>query len=169
MSYNTYIQNVLHPRWLLTIVAQIAALRSSCTMRTKCAISDAFVRDCVFAYCASVAQHVYSLSAEYCFRLRNNAISDERVRDCALSTHSVFRPLGLRCVTTNPNKPTNVIHKNRSSTHFAARSTRTDCVPYDLLAKVQSYGKRIRWLHSRTRNSKNKPKTYMARKPSFLR
>ena len=28
-------------------------LRSSYTMRTKCAISDAFVRDCVFAYCAS--------------------------------------------------------------------------------------------------------------------
>ena len=69
------------------------ALRSSYTMRTKCAISDAFVRDCVFAYCASVAQHVYSLSAEHCFRLRNNAISDERFRDCALSTHSVFRPL----------------------------------------------------------------------------
>ena len=62
-------------------------------MRTKCAMSDAFVRDCVFAYCASVAQHVYSLSAEHCFRLRNNAISDERFRDCALSTHSVFRPL----------------------------------------------------------------------------
>ena len=34
-------------------------------MRTKCAISDAFVRDCVFAYCPSVAQCVYSLSAEY--------------------------------------------------------------------------------------------------------
>ena len=31
-------------------------------MRTKCAISDAFVRDCVLAYCASVAQYVYSLS-----------------------------------------------------------------------------------------------------------
>ena len=46
--------------------------------------------DCVFAYCASVAQYVYSLSAEHCFRLSNNAISDERVRDCALSTHSVF-------------------------------------------------------------------------------
>ena len=62
-------------------------------MRTKCAISDAFVRDCVFAYCASVAQYVHSLSAEHCFRLRNNAISDERFRDCALSTYSVFRPL----------------------------------------------------------------------------
>ena len=36
-------------------------------MRTKCAISDAFVRDSVFAYCASVAQYVYSLSAEHCF------------------------------------------------------------------------------------------------------
>ena len=36
--------------------------------------------------------YVYSLSAEHCFRLRNNAISDELVRDCALSTHSVFRP-----------------------------------------------------------------------------
>ena len=70
-----------------------APLRSSYTMRTKCAISDAFVRYCVFAYCASVAQYVYSLSAEHCFRLRNNAISDERVRYCALSTHSVFRPL----------------------------------------------------------------------------
>ena len=68
-------------------------LRSSYTMRTKCAISDAFVRDCVFAYCASVAQYVYSLSAEHYFRLRNSAISDKRVRDCALSTHSVFRPL----------------------------------------------------------------------------
>ena len=63
--------------------------RSSYTMRTKCAISDAFVRYCVFAYCASVAQYVYSLSAEHCFRLRNNAISDERVRYCALSPHSV--------------------------------------------------------------------------------
>ena len=71
------------------------ALRSSYTMRTKCEISDAFVRDCVFAYCASVAQYVYSLSAEHYFRLRNNAISDERVRDCALLTHSVFRPLQL--------------------------------------------------------------------------
>ena len=71
-------------------------LRSSYTMRTKYAISDAFVRDCVFAYRASVAQYVYSLSAEHCFRLRNNAISDERVRDCALSTHSVFRPLCIR-------------------------------------------------------------------------
>ena len=68
-------------------------------MRTKCAISDAFVRDCVFAYCVSVAQYVYSLSAEHCFRLRNNAISDERVRDCALSTHSVFRPLGAEAET----------------------------------------------------------------------
>ena len=65
-------------------------------MRTKCAISDAFVRDCVFAYCASVAQYVYSPSAEHYFRLRNSAISDERVRDCALSTHSVFRPLDRR-------------------------------------------------------------------------
>ena len=74
----------------------ILLLRSSYTMRTKCAISDAFVRDCVFAYCASVAQYVYSLPAEHCFRLRNNAISDERVRDCALSTHSVFRPLLCR-------------------------------------------------------------------------
>ena len=70
-------------------------LRSSYTMRAKYAISDAFVRDCVFAYCPSVAQYVYSLSAENCFRLRNNAISDERVRDCALSTHSVFRPLAI--------------------------------------------------------------------------
>ena len=69
------------------------ALRSSYTMRTKCTISDTFVRDCVFAYCASVAQHVYFLSAEHCFRLRNNAISDERFRDCAHSTHSVFRLL----------------------------------------------------------------------------
>ena len=68
-------------------------LRSSYTMRTEYAISDAFVRDCVFAYCASVAQYMYSLSAEHCFRLRNNAISDESVLDCALSTHSVFRPL----------------------------------------------------------------------------
>ena len=65
------------------------ALRSSYTMRTKCAISDAFVRVCVFACCASMAQYVYSLSAEHCFRLRNSAISDERVRYCALSTHGV--------------------------------------------------------------------------------
>ena len=75
----------------MTVLAE--ALRSSYTMRTKCAISDAFVRDCAVAYCGSVAQYVSSLSAEHCFRLRNNAISDERVRDCALSTHSVFRPL----------------------------------------------------------------------------
>ena len=68
-------------------------LRSSYTLRTKCAISDAFVRDCVFAYCASVAQYVYYLSAKPCFRLRTSAISDERVRDCALCTHSVCRPL----------------------------------------------------------------------------
>ena len=47
-------------------------------MRTKCAILDAFVRDCAVAYCASVAQYVYSLSAEHCFKLRNNAVSDER-------------------------------------------------------------------------------------------
>ena len=72
-------------------------LRSSYTMRTKCAISDAFVRDCVFAYCASVAQYVYSLSAEHCFRLRNSAISDERVRYCALCTHSVAWPLQCGC------------------------------------------------------------------------
>ena len=49
-------------------------------MRAKCAISDAFVRDCSFAYCASVAEYVYSLSAEHCFRVHNNAISDKRVR-----------------------------------------------------------------------------------------
>ena len=75
------------------IFCYLRSLRSGYTMRTKCAISDAFVRDCVFAYCASVTQYVYFLSAEHCFRLRNNAIADERVRDCALSTHSVFRPL----------------------------------------------------------------------------
>ena len=74
-------------------------------MRAKCAISDAFVRACVFAYCPSVAQYVYSLSAEHCFRLRNNAISDERVRDCALSTHSVFRAL------PSPPLPTPVGHR----------------------------------------------------------
>ena len=45
-----------------------------------------------FAYCASVAQYVYSLSAEHCFGLRNNTISDERVRDCAVSTHSTHSP-----------------------------------------------------------------------------
>ena len=77
-----------HSHWRV-----LGPLRSSYTTRTKCAISDAFVRDCVFAYCASVVQYVYSLSAEHCFRLRKNAITDERVRDCALSTHSVFRPL----------------------------------------------------------------------------
>ena len=80
-------------------------LRSSYTMRAKYAISDAFVRDCVFAYCPSVAQYVYSLSAENCFRLRNNAISDERVRDCALSTHSVFRPLLRRTGAGLPGLP----------------------------------------------------------------
>ena len=73
------------------------ALRSSYTMRTKCAISDAFVRDCVFAYCASVAQYVYSLSAEHCFRLRNNTISDERVRDCVRDLGRV-RPILCYCV-----------------------------------------------------------------------
>ena len=40
-------------------------LRPGHAMRTKCAISDAFVRDCVFAYRPSVAQYVYSLSAEH--------------------------------------------------------------------------------------------------------
>ena len=39
-------------------------------MRTKCAISDAFVRDCVFADRASVAQYVYSLSAKHCLKVR---------------------------------------------------------------------------------------------------
>ena len=72
---------------------RLDALRSSYTMRTKCAISDTFFRDWVFAYCASVAQYVYSLSAEHCFRLRNSAISDERVRYCGLCTHSVAWPL----------------------------------------------------------------------------
>ena len=71
------------------------------TMRTNCAISDSFVRDCVFTYFASVAQYVYSLSAEYFFRLRKNAISDERVRDCALCTHCVARPLADNASTTN--------------------------------------------------------------------
>ena len=32
-----------------------------------------------------LSTYVYSLSAEHCFKLRNNAISDERVRDCALT------------------------------------------------------------------------------------
>ena len=41
------------------------ALRSEHTMRTKYVISDAFVRDCVFAYCPSVAEYVHSLSAEH--------------------------------------------------------------------------------------------------------
>ena len=39
-------------------------LRPEHTMRTKCAISDVFARDCVFAFSHSVAQYVYSLSAE---------------------------------------------------------------------------------------------------------
>ena len=93
---------------LLRPVPLPGPLRSSYTMRTKCAISDSFVRDCVFAYCASVTQYVFSLSAEYCFRLRNNAISDERARDCALSTHSVFRPLVAAGMTrlSSPRAPT---------------------------------------------------------------
>ena len=33
-------------------------------MGTKCAITDAFVRDCFFAYFPIVAQYVYSLSAK---------------------------------------------------------------------------------------------------------
>ena len=80
----------------LNCVTWYNGLRSSYTTRTKCAISDAFVRDCVFAFCASVVQYVYSLSAEHCFGLRKNAITDERVRDCAHSTHSVFRPLPMQ-------------------------------------------------------------------------
>ena len=40
---------------------QAKLFRPDYNMRTKCAISDAFVRDCVFAYCSSVAQYVYSL------------------------------------------------------------------------------------------------------------
>ena len=31
-------------------------------MRIKCAISDAFVRDCIFVYCPSVAQYVDQLN-----------------------------------------------------------------------------------------------------------
>ena len=87
--------NNKHTRDEPTTLTYLQGLRSSYTMRTKCAISDAFVRDCVFTYCASVAQYVYSLSAEHCFRLRNNAMSIRlrNVLDCALSTHSVFRPL----------------------------------------------------------------------------
>ena len=91
------------------------ALRSSYTTRTKCAISDAFVRDCVFAYCASVVQYVYSLSAEHCFRLRKNAITDERVRDCALSTHSVFRPLDLGIRHTRKKLPSSLYWYDRIS------------------------------------------------------
>ena len=68
-------------------------LRNSAISDAECAISDAFVRDCVLAHCASVAQYVYSLSAEHCFRLRSSAISDERVRYCALCTRSVAWPL----------------------------------------------------------------------------
>ena len=45
-------------------------------MRTKCAISCGS-SDIVFAYWASVAQYVYSLSAKHFSRLRKNAISDE--------------------------------------------------------------------------------------------
>ena len=52
-------------------------LRSEHTVRTECAISDAFVRVNVFAYCASVAQYVLSLSFEHFFRLRKKATSDE--------------------------------------------------------------------------------------------
>ena len=94
-------------------------LRSSYTMRTKCAISDAFVRDCVFAYCASVAHYVYSLSAEHFFRLRNNAISDERVRDCALSTHSVSRPLHRYYDSILDRIPISVCHETLGSSQYA--------------------------------------------------
>ena len=40
-------------------------LRPEHTMRTKYAISDAFVRNYVFVHCPSVAQYVYSLSVEH--------------------------------------------------------------------------------------------------------
>ena len=119
---------------------KLQVLRSSYTKRTKCAISDAFVRDCVFAYCASVAQYVYSPSAEHCFRLRNTAISDERVRDCALSTESVFRPLAFkqvpgrtqtvdgarRCCGSPRNKPriaTPRVISGSSKRHFTSKNT----------------------------------------------
>ena len=60
-------------RWVLPLlccrsdhsrVCLCVLFRPEHTIRTECAISDAFVRDCVFAYCPSVAQYGHSLSAE---------------------------------------------------------------------------------------------------------
>ena len=49
---------------LKTHAQECEVFRPEHAMRTNCAISDALVRDCVFAYRPSVAQYVYSLSAE---------------------------------------------------------------------------------------------------------
>ena len=76
-------------------------------MRTKCAISDAFgTRSSEIAFLRTVLVWLstcipYQLNKN-AIRLCKNAISDERVRDCALCTHSVARPLSairLHCET----------------------------------------------------------------------
>ena len=54
-GFCTYPQQL---RFQVNFASISGMLRSSYTMRTKCAISDAFVRDRVFAYCASVDQYL---------------------------------------------------------------------------------------------------------------
>ena len=68
-------------------------LRSGYTMRTK---SQSWTRSSEIAFLRRLKIvrligkiHVLSHTGT----VRKNAISDERVRDCALCTHSVFRPL----------------------------------------------------------------------------
>ena len=58
-------------------------------MRTKCAISDAFVRDCVFAYCASMAQYVYSYQLKI--------VSDYAITQCRMNASEIAQLVRIVC------------------------------------------------------------------------
>ena len=78
-------------------VRQVHSLRLCKGQDTLCVLSaQSRTRSSEIVFLRTVivclSMYVYSLPAEHCFRLRKNAISDERVRDCAPCTHSVFRP-----------------------------------------------------------------------------
>ena len=65
----------------------------------KCAISDAFVRDCGFAYCASVAQYVYEgCSKKFAAqpRRKTNFTTKRGVRDVTLLKRPLTQPLANR-------------------------------------------------------------------------
>ena len=74
--------------------AGLHPLRSGYTMRTKCAISDGS-SEIAFLRCLKKVQLVGMHVVSHTSTVRKYAISDERIRDCALCTHSVFRPLYL--------------------------------------------------------------------------